>query len=339
MNKIKVAINGFGRIGRISLRILLSKSNIEVVAINDITDVKTLAHLFKYDSTHGIYNGTVSYDDENLIVNGTKIKSLSERDPGNLPWGDLGVDIVLESTGLFRDKETVGKHLSAGAKKVIISAPAKGDIKMIVLGINDDTITNEDTILSNASCTTNCLAPMVKVLDDNWGVDKGFMTTIHAYTQDQALQDRPHKDLRRARAAAHSIIPTTTGAAKAVGLVLPHLSGKLNGQAMRVPVLNGSVTDFDCILKKTASREEINAAFKKAGSSSLKGILEYSEEPLVSVDIIGNPHSCIFDAMSTMSYDNLVKVVGWYDNEAGYSYRVVDMIEKVGIQQSDKLTV
>ncbi|MBI1307090.1 MAG: type I glyceraldehyde-3-phosphate dehydrogenase [Bacteroidetes bacterium] len=328
---MKVAINGFGRIGRLAFKCLLEKENVEVVAINDLTDNATLAHLLKYDSVHGRFNGTVESTDEFLIVNGKKIHATAERDPAALPWASLGVDIVLESTGRFTDRETAGKHIQAGAKKVVISAPAKGDIKTVVLGVNDDVVDGSADILSNASCTTNCLAPMVKILDDNWGVESGFMTTIHAYTADQNLQDAPHKDLRRARAAAYSIVPTSTGAAKAVGLVLPHLQGKLNGNAMRVPIPDGSATDFVATLKNPATAAEINAAFKKASEEgSLKGILEYTEDPIVSIDIVGNPHSCIFDSLSTMVQGNTVKVLGWYDNEAGYSNRIADLISRLG---------
>ncbi len=326
---MKVAINGFGRIGRLAFKVLLTKSNVEVVAINDLTDTITLAHLLKYDSVHGRFNGTVSSDDQNLIVNGKAIRIYAEKDPANLPWGTLGVDVVLESTGIFTSPEGAGKHITAGAKKVVISAPATGDIKTIVLGVNDGEITADDKILSNASCTTNCLAPMVKVLDELAGVESGFMTTIHAYTADQRLQDAPHKDLRRARAAAYSIVPTSTGAAKAVGLVLPHLKGKLNGNAMRVPIPDGSVTDFTVVLKKAVSKEEINEAFKKASETYLKGILEYQPDPIVSIDIIGNPHSTIFDADLTQVIGNTAKVVGWYDNEAGYSNRVADLITRL----------
>lgn len=328
---MKVAINGFGRIGRLAFKVLLEKPNVEVVAINDLTDNATLAHLLKYDSVHGRFSGTVEATDEFILVNGKKIHATAERDPAALPWADLGVDVVLESTGRFTDKESASKHLQAGARKVVISAPAKGDIKTVVLGVNDNTLDGTETILSNASCTTNCLAPMVKVLDDNWGLESGFMTTVHAYTADQNLHDAPHSDLRRARAAAYSIIPTTTGAAKAVGLVLPHLQGKLNGSAMRVPVPDGSATDFVATLKKAATAEEINAKFREAANSgSLKGILEYTEEPLVSIDIVGNPHSCIFDALSTMVQGNTVKILGWYDNETGYSNRIADLIVKIG---------
>lgn len=323
---MKVAINGFGRIGRLAFKCLLDKPNVEVVAINDLTDNKTLAHLLKYDSVQGKFNGTVDFTDDYIIVNGKKITATAERDPAMLPWKELQVDVVLESTGFFRSQETAGKHLQAGAKKVIISAPADGNIKTVVLGVNDDTLTGEETIISNASCTTNCLAPMVKVLDDLLGVESGFMTTIHSYTSDQRLLDAPHSDLRRARAAALNIIPTSTGAAKAVGLVLPHLAGKLNGNSLRVPTPTGSATDFVVTLKKNTTVEEVNAAFKKAAETNLKGVLEYSEDPLVSSDIIGNPHSCIFDAETTMVQGNVVKIMGWYDNEAGYSNRVADLI-------------
>ena len=326
---IKVAINGFGRIGRLTFKNLLQAEDIQVVGINDLTDNATLAHLLKYDSVHGKFNGTVEATDEFLIVDGQKIKATAERDPAKLPWASLEVDVVLESTGIFRDPAGAGKHLEAGAKKVVISAPAKGGIKTIVLGVNHEQLHTEDNIVSNASCTTNCLAPMVKILDDHFGVEQGFMTTVHAYTSDQRLQDAPHSDLRRARAAANSIIPTTTGAAKAVGLVLPHLDGKLNGAAMRVPVTDGSATDFVATLKKNVSADEVNAVFKEAAEGQLNGILEFSEDPLVSVDIIGNPHSCIFDAQSTMAMGNQVKVLGWYDNEAGYSARCRDLISKL----------
>jgi glyceraldehyde 3-phosphate dehydrogenase len=327
---MRVAINGFGRIGRLAFKCLLEKSNVEVVAINDLTDNKTLAHLLKYDSVQGKFNGTVDYTDDHIIVNGNKITATAERDPANLPWKELNVDVVLESTGFFRSPETAGKHITAGAKKVIISAPASGDIKTVVLGVNDDTLSGTETILSNASCTTNCLAPMAKVLDDLLGVESGFMTTIHSYTSDQRLLDAPHSDLRRARSAALNIIPTSTGAAKAVGLVLPHLAGKLNGNSLRVPTPTGSATDFLVTLKKETTVEEVNAAFKKASETNLKGILEYSEDPLVSSDIVGNPHSCIFDADTTMVMGKTVKIMGWYDNEAGYSNRIADLISRVG---------
>ena len=325
----KVAINGFGRIGRITFRALQSKSNVEVVAINDLTDAKTLAHLLKYDSLHGQFDGTVKADGTNLVINGKTIPVYAERDPANLPWEKLGCEIVLESTGIFTDEAGAGKHLTAGAKKVVISAPAKGNIPFVVLGVNDDTLSGDEPILSNASCTTNCLAPMAKVLNDAFGIEQGFMTTVHAYTADQRLQDAPHKDLRRARAAALSIVPTTTGAAKAVGKVLPELQGKLDGFAMRVPTPTGSITDFTVTLKKEASIEEVNAAMKKAADGPLKGILQYTDEPLVSIDIVGNPHSCIFDSELTNASGKVVKVVGWYDNEAGYSNRSADLISRL----------
>lgn len=327
---IRVAINGFGRIGRMAFRVMSQRNDIEVVAINDLTDNKTLAHLLKFDSVHGKFNGTVEYTDTELIVNGKSIAALAERNPAALPWGAMNVDVVLESTGRFTDVESAGQHMTAGAKKVVISAPATGEMKTIVLGVNDNTLDGTETILSNASCTTNCLAPMVKILDDLCGIENGFMTTIHAYTSDQNLQDAPHKDLRRARAAAYSIIPTSTGAAKAVGLVMPHLNGKLNGNAMRVPIPDGSVTDFTCNVRNPKSKDEINAAFKAAANGALKGILEFSTDPLVSIDIVGNPHSCVFDSDLTMVIGNTIKVVGWYDNEAGYSNRIVDLMAKIG---------
>ena len=325
----RIAINGFGRIGRLTLRYLLQQKDVEVVAINDLTDNPTLAHLFKYDSVHGKFAGTVSADDTHIHINGKAIRALSERDPAKLPWGDMHVDLVLECTGHFTDEEKAGLHLKAGAKKVIISAPAKGNIPTIVLGVNDDKISKDASIYSNASCTTNCLAPMAKVLDEHFGIEHGFMTTIHAYTSDQNIHDAPHRDLRRARAAAVSIVPTSTGAAKAVGLVLPHLQGKLNGNAMRVPTPDGSVTDFTVVVKKPCTVQEVNEAFKKAAAGPMKGILEYNTDPIVSVDIIGNQHSCIFDSELTMVLGNTVKVVGWYDNEAGYSARLGDLAMKL----------
>jgi glyceraldehyde 3-phosphate dehydrogenase len=325
----KIAINGFGRIGRLTFKALLNKPGIEIVAINDLTEPSILAHLLKYDSVHGRFNGEVVAQESALIVNGKTIKILKERDPRNLPWAKDGVKLVLESTGLFVDEAGAGGHIQAGAKQVVISAPAKGNIPTVVLGVNDDTLKGDEPIISNASCTTNCLAPMAKVLDDNFGIEKGYISTIHAYTSDQRLQDAPHKDLRRARAAAYSIIPTSTGAAKAVGLVLPHLKGKLDGIAMRVPIPDGSLTDLTAIVKKEVTAEEINAVMKSAASGAMKGILEYTEDPIVSIDIIGNPHSCIFDAGLTSTNGTLVKVVGWYDNEAGYSNRTADLIAKL----------
>ena len=329
---IKVGINGFGRIGRLVMRSILArpKGTFDVVGINDITDANTLAHLFKYDSVHGIYPGEIKIDGDSLSIDGERFRVFSERDPENLPWGDLGCDLVIESTGIFRTKEAASKHLKAGADRVIISAPAKGDVDAtVVLGVNDHILTGNEKVVSNASCTTNCLAPMVKVLDDNFGVKRGFMSTVHGYTADQRIQDAPHSDLRRARAAGVNIVPTSTGAAKAVGLVLPHLKGKLDGFALRVPVPNGSITDFVVELDKDTSAEEVNAIFEKVSGNSLNGVLEYSTAPIVSSDIVGNPHSCIFDAPSTMAQGNLVKVIGFYDNEWGYSNRTVDLAVKL----------
>ncbi len=334
MGKIKIAINGFGRIGRVTFRNLVKMDTVEVVAINDLTDNKTLAHLLKYDSIHGRFDGEVSADDAFLHVNGSKIHALAERDPSKLPWKELGIDVVIESTGRFTDSTTANAHIVAGARKVVISAPATGDVKTIVLGVNDDQITADSNIYSNASCTTNCLAPMVKVLDENFGIESGFMQTIHAYTADQNLQDAPHKDLRRARAAAYSIVPTSTGAAKAVGLVLPHLKGKLNGSSMRVPIPTGSITDFTVVLKNAATKEQINAAFEKAGANELKGILQYETDPIVSIDIVGNKHSCIFDSDLTLVIGNTCKVLGWYDNESGYSARLADLVARIGILEA-----
>jgi glyceraldehyde 3-phosphate dehydrogenase len=334
MAKIKVAINGFGRIGRITFRNLLKNKQVEVVALNDLTDNKTLAHLLKYDSVHGRFDGTVEADAEYLYVNGKKIRVYEEKDPANLPWKKHKVDVVIESTGRFTDSDSAKKHITAGASKVIISAPGTGDVKTIVLGVNDKDIDVNGTVFSNASCTTNCLAPMVKILDETFGLESGFMQTIHAYTSDQNLQDAPHRDLRRARAAAYSIIPTSTGAAKAVALVMPHLKGKLNGGSMRVPVPDGSVTDFTAVLKRPVTIEEVNAAFKAAADGPLKGILEYQTDPIVSIDIIGNQHSCIFDAALTLTIGNTVKVIGWYDNEAGYSARLADLAARVGSMEN-----
>lgn len=323
---IKVGINGFGRIGRLVFRRLFNNPNVEIVKINDLTDNATLAHLLKYDSAHGKLDKSVSGDENYIIVDGKKIIGSAEKDPANLKWGDLGVDIVIECTGKFTDGTKAKAHLEAGAKKVIISAPGTNVDATVVIGVNEHILTQEMNIISNASCTTNCLAPMAKVLDEVFGIEKGYMTTVHAYTADQNLQDAPHKDLRRARAAALNIVPTSTGAAKAVGLVLPHLKGKLDGVAMRVPVIDGSLTDLTVILKKETTKEEINQAMKNAAETTLKGILEYSTDPLVSVDIIGNSHSCIFDSQQTSAIGNLVKVVGWYDNEWGYSCRTADLV-------------
>lgn len=327
----RIAINGFGRIGRLTLRNLLSHKDVEIVAINDLTDNATLAHLFKHDSVHGKYPGEVSADANYIYIDGRKIDGLSEKDPAKLPWGAMNVDVVLECTGRFVGADDAGMHLTAGAKRVIISAPAKGDIPTVVLGVNEEIIDPSHKIYSNASCTTNCLAPMVKVLDDAFGIEKGYMTTVHAYTSDQRIQDAPHSDLRRARTAAVNIIPTSTGAAKAVGLVLPHLKGKLDGGAMRVPVADGSITDFTVILKNPATADEINAAMKAAAEGPLKGVLEYSTAPLVSTDILGNPHSCIFDSELTKASGTMAKVVGWYDNEAGYSARLSDLALRIAV--------
>ena len=331
MGDISVAINGFGRIGRLVFRAAVEQGGIEVKAINDLTDAKTLAHLLKYDSTHGRFAGEVEADGDNLIVNGKTIRILAERDPANLPWGELGIDFVLESTGFFTDADGARAHIAAGAKKVVISAPAKGEDITAVMGVNDDALEAGHTIISNASCTTNCLAPMAKVLHEQFGVAKGMMNTIHSYTGDQRLLDAPHSDMRRARSAALSMIPTTTGAAVAVGKVLPALNGKLDGLSVRVPTPDGSLTDFTAILEKETTVEEINAAFKAAAEGALSGILEYSEDPLVLADIVGNPHSCVFDALSTNVLEgNMVKILGWYDNEWGYSNRCVDLLKKLG---------
>jgi glyceraldehyde 3-phosphate dehydrogenase len=327
---MRVAINGFGRIGRIALRSLLNKKNIQVVAINDLTDSQTLAHLFKYDSIHGIFEGQINTSEQTLIINGQTVQVLAEKDPANLPWKALEIDLVIESTGKFTSKDKAELHLKAGAKRVIISAPsADKSVPTVVLGVNDHEIDLSAAILSNASCTTNNVAPMVKVLDDNWGIIDGYITTVHSMTGDQSLHDAPHKDLRRARAASASIIPTTTGAAKAITAIFPHLEGRLGGAGIRVPVLNGSLTDFTCILKQQPTVVEINAAFKNASLAYLNGVLEYTEDPIVSVDVIDNPHSCIFDSQLTSIVGGLVKVVGWYDNESGYSNRLADLVEKI----------
>ncbi len=327
---IRVGINGFGRIGRLVFKAAYKDPNFEFVGINDLTDAKTLAHLLKYDSTHGRFPDAVSCDAENLIVAGKKYPIMAVKDPAELPWKKLGAQVALESTGVFRDRAKLEKHLQAGAAKVVLTVPSKDEIDAtIVLGVNDEVLKPEHKILSNASCTTNCLAPVVKVLHDKFGVEYGLMTTIHAYTNDQSVLDMPHKDLRRARSAAVSIIPTTTGAARTVGKVIPALKGKLDGMAFRVPVMDGSVVDFVAMLKKAVTKEEINLAMKEAANGKMKGILEYTEDEIVSADIIGNPHSAIFDAQSTsVMQGNMVKVIAWYDNEWGYSCRVVDLIKK-----------
>jgi glyceraldehyde 3-phosphate dehydrogenase len=329
---IKVGINGFGRIGRNAFRAAMSNPALEIVAVNDLTDAETLAHLLKYDSIHGILNADVKAEKDSIIVNGKAIKVLAERDPAALPWGALGIDVVVESTGRFTDADKAAAHIKAGAKKVIISAPAKGEDITIVMGVNENKYdATKHHIISNASCTTNCLAPMAKVIHESFGIKHGMMTTVHSYTNDQMILDLPHKDLRRARAAAMSIIPTTTGAAKAVALVLPELKGKLNGFALRVPTPNVSLTDLVAEMEKPVTVEEVNAALKAAAAGPLKGILAYSEELLVSKDYNGNPHSCIIDAESTMVVDGTqLKVIGWYDNEWGYSNRVIDLIVYIG---------
>ncbi len=328
---IKIGINGFGRIGRLVYKAGCTQENLEFVAVNDITDAKTLAHLLKYDSVHGKFPGSVDVAGDSFVVDGKTIKVCAERDPAKLPWAELGVDVVIESTGIFRSPDKISKHFEAGAKKVILTVPAKGEIDAtIVLGVNDADLRPEHKIVSNASCTTNCLAPVAKILHDNWGIKRGLMTTIHAYTNDQKILDLPHSDLRRARAAAMSLIPTTTGAAKAVGKVIPALNGKLDGMAMRAPVCDGSIVDLVAELDQNTTAEEINAKMKEAAEGPMQGILEYCEDPIVSVDIIDNPASSIFDALSTSVMDgNFIKVLSWYDNEWGYSNRVVDLISRL----------
>jgi glyceraldehyde 3-phosphate dehydrogenase len=330
---IKIGINGFGRIGRNFLRAARQQgADVDVVAVNDITDSKTLAHLLKYDSVLGRLDVDVAVTEDGISVGGDEIKVLAERNPADLPWKELGAQVVVESTGLFTDREKAEQHIAAGAEKVIISAPAKGEDITIVMGVNDDQYDPAThNLISNASCTTNCVVPMAKVLEDSFGIDRGLMTTVHAYTNDQNLLDLPHKDLRRARAAAINIVPASTGAAKAASLAMPQLKGRLDGMAMRVPVPDGSVTDLVCVLKRDATREEINAAFREASESDrLKGLLVYTEDPIVSSDIVGSPASCTFDSLETMAIGNLVKVIGWYDNEWGYSNRLVQLTEMVG---------
>ena len=327
---VNIGINGFGRIGRLVFRRLMQQGGFNVVAINDITDAATLAYLLKYDSVHGKYKGDVKADGDAIVVDGKRFKIMAEKDPAKLPWKELGVELVIEGTGIFTSREKLGLHIQAGAKKVLLTAPAKDEIDAtVVLGVNDSVLTGKEQFVSNASCTTNCLAPMVKVLHQTFGVDHGFMTTIHSYTNDQRLLDLPHKDLRRARAAALSIIPTTTGAARTVGKVIPELKGKLDGFSLRVPTPDASITDLVAILKKPATKEQVNEAMKSAAATSMKGILQYSEDELVSADIIGNDHSCIFDSKLTMALGSTVKVFGWYDNEWGFSCRVVDLLKKI----------
>ncbi|MGH2748395.1 MAG: type I glyceraldehyde-3-phosphate dehydrogenase [Actinomycetota bacterium] len=328
----RIGINGFGRIGRNFFRALIDKgSDLEVAAVNDLGDAETMAHLLKYDSVLGRFDKEVKVTDSGFSVQGQDIKLLSERDPGNLPWGDLGIDIVIESTGFFTKRADAAKHITGGAKKVIISAPAKDEDITIVMGVNDDAYdSGQHDVISNASCTTNCVVPLAKILQDNWGIEQGFMTTCHAYTNDQKTLDFPHEDLRRARAAAINIIPTSTGAAKAASLALPELKGRLDGIALRVPVADGSITDLVAYLGSEVTAEDVNNAYREASQSTrMKGILEYTEDPIVSTDIVGNPHSCVFDALSTMANGRLVKVLGWYDNEWGYSMRLVDLTDLV----------
>jgi len=329
MSKKRIAINGFGRIGRMSFRILEERTDVEVVGINDLTDVKTLAHLLRYDSVHGKFSGEVEIVNGDLQVNGRVIKVSAEKNPLNLPWKELIVDSVIESTGVFVTKDKSRAHIEAGAKKVVISAPASGDLKSIVLGVNEDIIEDSDVIISSASCTTNCLAPMVKVLDDSFGIERGFITTVHSYTADQRLHDSPHSDLRRSRAAAVNMIPTSTGAAAAVSLVLPQLAGKLDGVAIRVPTPTGSITDLTAVLKQDVTIDQVNDAMRAAANGAMNGILCYSEDPLVSSDIVGDSHSCIFDSDLTRVSKNVVKIFGWYDNETGYANRVVDLVSRI----------
>lgn len=330
MKNIKVAINGFGRIGRVFTRAVLETKGIEIVAINDLVDPNTLAHLMQYDSVHGKYQHKVSAVNNEMIINNHAIKVFSERNPEDLPWKDLDIDIVVESTGIFRSFDTASKHINAGAKKVIISAPATDSaVKTIVLGINDDGLLADDVIVSNASCTTNCVAPMVQIVDQLCGISEGFITTTHAYTGDQNIHDAPHKDLRRTRAAAQNIIPTSTGAAKAIGKIFPDLNGKLEGIGIRVPVIDGSMTDLICKVDKPISADDLRKAFSKSSNAELKGILAYTEDPIVSVDVIGDPHSCVIDGKLITVIGDLVRVVGWYDNEAGYSNRLVDLVKKM----------
>jgi glyceraldehyde 3-phosphate dehydrogenase len=335
---MRIAINGFGRIGRIFLRNVISNPDIQVVAVNDLSDTETLAHLFKYDSVHRTFKGTVNFDTGHLYINGKPIKILAEKDPLKLPWKELDIYLVIESTGKFTSRTGAEQHLTAGARQVIISAPSTDkNVPTVVIGVNDHLVDLYSPILSNASCTTNNVAAMVKILDDNWGIVDGYITTVHSMTGDQNLHDAPHKDLRRARAASASIIPTTTGAAKAITSIFLHLNGKLGGAGIRVPVLNGSLTDFTCSLKKQPTVEEINRAFKLAAEGPMKDVLEYTEDPIVSNDIMGNPHSCIFDAKLTSIVGGLVKIVGWYDNEMGYSSRLADLVAKISALKHDQV--
>ncbi|NCG30322.1 MAG: type I glyceraldehyde-3-phosphate dehydrogenase [Bacteroidetes bacterium] len=327
---IKIAINGFGRIGRTLTRVLIDHPDIELVAINDLADANTLAHLLKYDSIHGQYKGEIEARDKCIFINDKVVQVYNEKFPETLPWAEFEIDVVVEATGKFRSQERASGHIEAGARKVIISAPPEdAETKTLVLGINDDILNQEDVIISNASCTTNSAAPLIKVLQDNWGIEQAYITTVHSYTSDQHLHDAPHRDLRRARAASQSIVPTTTGAATALTRIFPELEGHLGGRRIIIPVPNGSLTDLSCILQKEVSAEELNTAFKEAADNSLKGILEYTEDPIVSIDIIDNPHSAIFDSQLTSALGKMVKVVAWYDNEWGYSTRLVELIRRI----------
>ncbi len=333
MGKMRIAINGFGRIGRNFLREYLRRKsefgNYDIVAINDLADAQTMAHLFKYDSVHGVFSGDVEAKENQILVNNHKINYYSEGNPSLLPWQGLNIDIVVEASGYFRTKEKAKQHIEAGAKRVILSAPAADlEIRTVVLGVNDDVLSKEDVIISNASCTTNNAAPLIQIVDELCEIETAYITTVHSYTSDQKLHDAPHKDLRRARSAPNSIVPTTTGAAKAITRIFPHLEGKIGGCGIRVPVPNGSMTDITCVVKKPASVEKINEKFKERSDGKLNGILSYTEDPIVSVDILGNPHSCLFDAQLTSVIGNMVKVVGWYDNEIGYSNRLLDLVLK-----------
>ena len=331
MKPVRVAINGFGRIGRVTARLILQRSDIELVAVNDLTDNATLAHLFKYDSVHGVFPGEVGHDEQHLVLGGRRIRAFAAKDPATLPWGDLGIDVVIESTGHFLTRELASAHIKAGAKRVILSAPAKeSGIKSVVLGVNEHILDGTEDMISNASCTTNCAAPMIKVVQDLCGIESGYITTVHSFTGDQRLHDAPHKDLRRARAATVSMVPTTTGAAKAITRIFPELDGRLGGGGIRVPVPDGSITDITCRVKDLKTADEINAYFRSLAEGRLKGILRYTEDPIVSVDIVGDPHSCIFDAQLTSVVGNMVKVMGWYDNEYGYSSRLVDLLARLG---------
>jgi glyceraldehyde 3-phosphate dehydrogenase len=335
MSKIKIAINGFGRIGRMFLRVAYDRPQFEIVAINDVMEPATMAHLLKYDSVHRRFEGQVEFNNDHITVNGQKIKVYTEKNPEDLPWQALGIDVVIEATGMFTSREDALRHVKrAGAKKVIISAPAKGEtdgVQFIVLGVNDHLINKEDLVISNSSCTTNNVAPLIMILDRFWGIEKAFITTVHSYTRDQNILDGPHKDLRRGRTAAYSIVPTTTGAAKAVTKIFPHIAKNIGGAGIRVPVPDGSLTDVTCTIARPASIDEINAKFKEAAHTYLKGILEYTEDPIVSMDVIGNPHSAVFDSKLTAvlgDRNKLVKVVAWYDNEVGYSHRLVELVER-----------